>query len=95
MSDMNFFMITNVINVNRYSEPDPLWTQIRVRFFQMWIRIHYYGKVDPHLEKVDPIPGPKWIWIRIREPIDIDDICYQKEIHVGQTEILIFVAAKI
>ena len=37
---------------------------------------------DPHLEKVDPDPGPKWIPIRV--PIDIDDISYYKYIQVGQ-----------
>ena len=45
------------------------------------------GSSDPHLENVDPDPGPKWI--RIRVPI------FHKEIHVGQITILIFVTAKI
>ena len=51
------------------------------------------GSSDPHLDKVDPDPGPKWI--RIRVPIDIDAICYHKEIHVEQITILIFVTATI
>ena len=45
------------------------------------------GLSDPHLEKVDPDPVPKWI--RIRVPI------FHKEIHVGQIKLLIFVTAKI
>ena len=43
------------------------------------------GSLDPHLEKVDPVPK----WIRIRVPI------FHKEIHVGQIKMLIFITAKI
>ena len=54
-SDMNFFMITNVINVNRYSDPDPLFPNVDPS-----IRIHYYVKVDPririHFSQIS-IPG--------------------------------------
>ena len=45
------------------------------------------GSSDPHLEKVDPNPVPKWI--RIRVPI------FHKEIHVGQIKMLIFITVKI
>ena len=45
---------------------------------------------DPHLEKVDPDPVPKWI--RIRVPIFH---IFHKEIHVGQIKMLIFITAKI
>ena len=50
------------------------------------------GSSDPHLEKVDPDPVPKWIRIRIRVPIFH---IFHKEIHVGQITMLIFVTAKI
>ena len=42
------------------------------------------GSSDSHLEKVDLDPGPKWIRILIRVPIDIYDICCYKEINVRQ-----------
>ena len=57
LSDMNFFM---KYMKNRYSDPDPLLNRIRIPFFQMWIRIHYYGKVDPRIRIHFPqmwIPG--------------------------------------
>ena len=44
LSDMNFFMITNVIIVNRYSDPDPLFPnvdpriRIRIHVKMRWIR---------------------------------------------------------
>ena len=49
LSDMNFFMKNME---NWYSDPDPLWTQIRIHFFQNVdprIPIHYNGKVDPRI----------------------------------------------
>ena len=52
LADMNFFM-KNMKKRCSEPDPDPLWNQIRIHFFQMWIRIHYYRKVDPR------------IWIRI------------------------------
>ena len=48
------------------------------------------GSLDPHFEKVDPDPDPKWI--RIRVPIFH---IFHKEIHVGQIKMLIFITAKI
>ena len=43
------------------------------------------GSSDPHLEKVDPDPVPKWI--RIRVPFFH---IFHREIHVGQIEMLIY-----
>ena len=66
---MNFFMITNVINVNRY--PDPLWARMRIHFFQMWIRgsgstmterwIRGSGSTIPKFgsQDLDPYPDPR------------------------------------
>ena len=68
LSDMNFF-IKNMKNIkNRYSDPDPLWTRIRIHFFQTWIRIRipYYGKVDP-----DPYPLFPNVDSRIRTRIHV------------------------
>ena len=50
----------------------------------------YLSSTDPHLEKVDPDPVPKWI----RNRVPIFHIFY-KEIHVGQITMLIFITAKI
>ena len=47
------------------------------------------GSSDPHLEKVDPDPVPKWI--RIRVPIFH---IFHKEIHVGQITMLILLPPK-
>merc|ERR1712049_35782 len=49
------------------------------------------GSSDPHLEKVDRDPVPKWIRIRIRVPIFH---IFHKEIHVGQTTMLILLPPK-
>ena len=46
------------------------------------------GSLDPHLEKVDPDPVPKWIRIWIQVPI------FHKEIHVGQITMLILLPPK-
>ena len=75
----------------------------RIHLILTWIRIQILGSTfgksgsessDPHLEKVDPDPVPKWIRIRIRIRVPIFHI-FHKEIHVGQIKMLIFITAKI
>ena len=57
LSDMNFFMKNMQ---NRYSVPDPLFPNMDPR---IWIRIQYFGKVDPDplpkCESQDPYPDPR------------------------------------
>ena len=75
---------------------------LRIHLMLTWIRIlgstfwdSGSGSSDPHLEKVNPDPGPKWLRIQIRVPIFHIFHIFHKEIHVGQITMLIFVPAKI
>merc|ERR1711860_51651 len=71
----------------------------RIHLILTWIRIRILGSTfgksgsgssDPHLEKVDPDPVPKWI--RIRVPIFH---IFHKKINIGQIKMLIFLPPKL